>query len=400
MCYGDLMNWHGGNCTDEGKFYVAFWVRVRDKVRGIRNIIRVLSPRVYNPFGIPNPERVINEDEGTIEFIISIGNLFDDRLDHVVIFDLPVKDSRFILQREGFYNLVFYRISPRYGFRVTRLDISRMKDSKELHIFVVWSPKGDKLYVGDLEHRVGLLNADSKNISTQVIKGRDGSYILVGDEGVDVRAVYVKIRKRPIAEPSAIELFNFNIERVRVLPQGCKGDFLFETTCVQAGIVLLVSALEAYFKKRFIELEKAGWRPDLDELFKRIFPRKYFKSRKNEILEKALSEGRSAVEVLVEEHRINFQDLNECKRAFNSCYGLKLGEIFSGKPQLIEKVRRIISYRHKIVHSGRDVTVLNYEEVPEQPPVFSNKQLLEEAMQDVIEFVNTFHEATLRVSRQ
>ena len=58
MCYGDLMNWHGGNCTDEGKFYVAFWVRVRDKVRGIRNIIRVLSPRVYNPFGIPNPERV------------------------------------------------------------------------------------------------------------------------------------------------------------------------------------------------------------------------------------------------------------------------------------------------------------------------------------------------------
>jgi len=112
------MDWYGGDCTDEGKFYVAFWVKLRDRVKGIRNIIRVLSPRVYNPFRIPNLERV-NEDEGIIEFIISTGNLFDDRFDHVVIFDLPIKDSRFILQREGFYNLVFYRISPRYGFKIT-----------------------------------------------------------------------------------------------------------------------------------------------------------------------------------------------------------------------------------------------------------------------------------------
>ncbi len=33
--------------------------------------------------------------------------------------------------------------------------------------------------------------------------------------------------------------------------------------------------------------------------------------------------------------------------------------------KLIEKVRKVIDYRHKIVHSGRDVTVLNYEEVPD-----------------------------------
>jgi len=81
------MDWHGGDCADEGKFYVAFWVKLRDRVRGIRNIIRVLSPRVYNPFRIPNLERAINKDEGTIEFIISTGNLFDCRFDHVVIFD-------------------------------------------------------------------------------------------------------------------------------------------------------------------------------------------------------------------------------------------------------------------------------------------------------------------------
>jgi len=94
--------------------------------------------------------------------------------------------------------------------------------------------------------------------TSAIISVSNGSYILVGDEGVDVRAVYLKIGERYIAEPPAIELFNFNIERIRILLQSCKGDFLFETTCVQAGIVLLVSALEAYFKKRFIELEKEG----------------------------------------------------------------------------------------------------------------------------------------------
>jgi len=382
---------------EEDKFYVAFWVRVRDKVKNVINIVKVLNPRIYNPFGIPNLEKIINEDEGTIEFVVSRGNLFDDKLNHVVIFDLPIGNSRFILQREGFYNLVFYHISPR--FRITRLDISKMKDSKGLHIFVVWSPEGDKLYVGDVEHKIGLISADSKDVTTQVIRGKNGSYILVGDEGVDVRAVYIKIGRRVIVEPSAIEIFNFSIERVKVLLQSCKGDFLFETTCVQAGIVLLVSALEAYFKKRFLELEQEGWKPNLDELFRSIFSSKYLESRKNEIFEKAQSEGKSVIEILVEEGYVNFQNLDECKRAFSSCYELKLGEIFKEKPRLIEKIRRIISYRHKIVHSGRDVTVLNYEEVSEKPPIFSSMELLKEAMQDIIEFVNTFHEKTTPKSK-
>ena len=50
-----------------------------------------------------------------------------------------------------------------------------------------------------------------------MIKSRNGSHILVRDEGVDVKAVYVKVGKRLIAKPSVIEFFNFNIERARVL---------------------------------------------------------------------------------------------------------------------------------------------------------------------------------------
>ena len=169
------------------EFYVVFWIRTLNKDKKIKNIVRVLSPQLYNPFKIPHLPKIINEKEGTLEFVISTGNMFDKNLNHIVIFDLPIGSSRFILQRENFYNLVFYRISPNYGFRVTRLNISRMKNSKGLHIFVTWSQQEDKLYVGDIEQKIGLLSAKSNTVPTKVIKGKNGSLILVGDEGIDIK---------------------------------------------------------------------------------------------------------------------------------------------------------------------------------------------------------------------
>ena len=376
------------------EFYVVFWIRTLNKDKKIKNIVRVLSPQLYNPFKIPHLPKIINEKEGTLEFVISTGNMFDKNLNHIVIFDLPIGSSRFILQRENFYNLVFYRISPNYGFRVTRLNISRMKNSKGLHIFVTWSQQEDKLYVGDIEQKIGLLSAKSNTVPTKVIKGKNGSLILVGDEGIDIKLLYIKKGKEIITEPSAKEVFDFNMERLKILIKGCKGDFLFETTCVQAGLVLLVSAIEAYFKKRFIELEKEGWKPNLEALLKKLFSSKYIETRRKEIEEKASSEHKSIIETLAE-HYINFQNINKCKKAYNSCYGLKFGEIFKEEPHLIEKVKQIITYRHKIVHSGKDTTILNYEEIPNKQPIFSDKQLLEKALQNIIKFINKFHKATL-----
>lgn len=64
------------------------------------------------------------------------------------------------------------------------------------------------------------------------------------------------------------------------------------------------------------------------------------------------------------------------------------------KPQIIEQIRRLILFRHKIVHSGRDMTVLNDEDLPSKTPIFSNKQLLEDARDIFVEFVGKLHKAT------
>lgn len=381
----------------EGISSVKLWFRI-DSKDSSKNILRVLSPRPFSPFPIPFDDFIslINEEDGTIEFrIVQVGNLFDKKLRRIWVFDLPIGSSRLLLIREGYFKLLFYHFSPKLGFRVASLDVSQLSNAKGLHVFVTWSGRESCLYIGDMEGKVGLLSARAENRAFHAISGKDGSFLLVGDEGVDVKMVYIKKGEKTVAEPNAIDTFNFGIERLNTLISGCtSGDFLFETTCVQAGLVMLIGALEAYFRKRLLEMEIEGWSLDFDSLCEEIFPRRYLDSNKREIEERAKAEGRRKLEVLVGDrkyaHRINFLDFD----IFNKGYGIKIGEIPGIKPQIIEQIRRLILFRHKIVHSGRDMTVLNDEDLPSKTPIFSNKQLLEDARDIFVEFVGKLHKAT------
>lgn len=213
------------------------------------------------------------------------------------------------------------------------------------------------------------------------------------DKDVDVRMVRVRQRGKTTVEPSAMESFNFGIERVNTLIQGCKkGDFLFETTCVQAGLILLVSALETYCSKRFVELEAEGWKLDFDSLCSKIYG-KYADSRKAEILETSKEEGKSISATLVEGRYV--RSFDRWKDAFGKGYGIKFGEIPGTTPQTLEKLRQYKEYRDKkIVHSTEDATILDYDKVP---PTYADKKLLEDARDTFLLFVKRFHETAQKV---
>lgn len=377
---------------------IEMWIRINSK-EAAKNIVRVLSPSPYSPFPIPFDQliKLIHEKEGTIEFKIKeMGNLFNRGLERVWIFDLPVGSSRLLLIREGFFNLVLYHFSPEIGVRVAKLDVSKFVHSSGLHIFVTWSQKESHLYVGDIGKRVGLLSARAEIKSSSALSGKDGSFLLVGDEGVDVRMLYFKKGEMLVIEPNAIDVFNFSIERLNTLIKGCgQGNFLFESTCVQAGLVMLISAFETYCSKRFIEMESTGWTLDFNQLCKAIFPRKRAEDLKLEIAEKSRIKKKSKSEILVEDRYIkSFQDFDLCKEVFNKGYGVKFGNIPNVDPQVIEEVRKLMQFRHRIVHSGKDVTILNYDEIPDKAPIFSNKQFLEDAKNIFVEFIKKLHVAT------
>jgi hypothetical protein len=57
----------------------------------------------------------------------------------------------------------------------------------------------------------------------------------------------VKVGREVVLEPTAKEIFDFQIKKMGILIENCKkGDFLFESTLVQQIIVMLVTAFEMY----------------------------------------------------------------------------------------------------------------------------------------------------------
>lgn len=66
------------------------------------------------------------------------------------------------------------------------------------------------------------------------------------------------------------------------------------------------------------------------------------------------------------------------------------------KPPIINGYR-CIDFRHKIVHLGRDMTVLNFDRVPPQEPLFAKKEVIEKFVDAFVTYVNALHEQTMKV---
>jgi hypothetical protein len=93
--------------------------------------------------------------------------------------------------------------------------------------------------------------------------------------------------------------------------------------------------------------------------------------------------------------RINFQSYDSCKRAYNAGYGLKFGEDLGVSGQLLERVQRLLLYRHRVVHGSPIAGMLNQPEAPPEELEFSNRAFAEGAQSAMDEFIRALHTATL-----
>ncbi len=349
---------------------------------------------MYDPIGIPLDR--LNENEGTISFVVHNSNLFDKNIPNIRILELAKGNTVFILERDYEFNLKFIQSNPNYGTKIAKINIQEFIASKELFIAFTWSEKENILYVGDRERGI-LRKARSVIIPTLIFRmGRDGHVYQIGDEGIQIGYYRVKVGNRIILEPTAKEIFDFQMEKIKILIDNCKkGDFLFESTLVQQIIVMLTTAFETYTKTRFIELEKEGKPPNMENLYNRFVSRRYKDKVREEIREISKEEGKTELEVFVSKRHINFQNWEDFKDAYNKGYGVKVGQIGVPNDILVE-IQKFIKWRHKIVHSKEDQTIINFENVPPAEPIFTNKELAERGLYIFKEFINKFHEYTLK----
>lgn len=253
------------------------------------------------------------------------------------------------------------------------------------------------IYVG--EYGRGELRSaksfEDPNVKFRV--GKDGKIYQIGDKGIQVGYYRVKVGKEVVLEPMAKEIFDFWMKKIRILIENCKrGDFLFESTLVQQIIVMLTTAFEVYTRTRFVELEKEGKVVNMEALYNRFVPKKYREQFKEEVRESATKQGKTELEVFIERRRVNFQNWGEFKDAYNKGYELKIGEVDVPNDILLD-VQRFINWRHKIIHSKEDQTMINFEDVPPAEPIFTNKDLAEKGLNAFQRFVNEFHKSTLKL---
>jgi hypothetical protein len=160
---------------------------------------------------------------------------------------------------------------------------------------------------------------------------------------------------------------------------------------------MLVTGFETYCGERFVEIEGEGVPCDATAVLSRLGIREEREAIKAGQVPRRSLRPRLAEKSPVPEiaSRINFQSYDSCKRAYNAGYGLKFGEDLGVSGQLLERVQRLLLYRHRVVHGSPIAGMLNQPEAPPEELEFSNRAFAEGAQSAMDEFIRALHTATL-----
>ena len=353
-----------------------------------------IPPDIYRQI-----QQIICRPEGTVQFSYTFKELFNPDIGQGVIFEIPSGEHLFRIERDSDLLLYFYHSSPGTGTRVATIDLKGVKPAETVMCIFTWSTKEINFYVGPKVKGAELLHAKGTNSKKQFRVGRDGSVFQIGDTGIDVMGINVQVGGEPVLQTTAIEAWRETKKAIEILATGTSDQgYLFEVSVTNSSIVILVTGFEAYSKKRFLELEKEGVTPSIEPLINSFFSKKERDSIADILKTEADSVHKTILELIVERGVINFQNYDKCKLAFNKAYKLKFGEL-SISSSKIEFFKKIIKYRHRIVHVSALTGMLNQSEVPPEEPVFPKKEFAAEALRAFDSFISRIHEATLELKK-
>ncbi|MFI5450152.1 MAG: hypothetical protein ACHQ03_10380 [Candidatus Bathyarchaeia archaeon] len=335
----------------------------------------------------------VKHPEGTLEFRYPAVKLVDPGFSEILI-ELSNGAVYLRLERDRDAKLHFFHSSPGTGTRVASVDMSPLKGASSILVRMRWSPIEIRLEVLDANTSSDPISAAGTESGRQYVVGKDGTISQIGDQGVKTMQVRVSEDGQTELEPSAIENFRDAVEAVKVLMIGTSSDNRYSIVSSNMAVVMLTTGFETYCKKRFLELEDEGVRANYDSLADEFFTQpERDKGLPEALKSEAQQQGGSPTRKLIEANRIDFQNWDRCKRAFNKGYGLKFGE-FIPNPTL-EKVQKAIRFRHRIVHVSPFLILTNRERTPSEPPVLTGTAYVTQVLTAVSQFVERLHTETL-----
>ena len=203
-----------------------------------------------------------------------------------------------------------------------------------------------------------------------------------------------------ILDSTAIQTWDETKTSIEILFKGTSPDGdIFEFICANLAIVILVTGLESYCKRRFLELEEEGIEPNFEKLTRKFIPKIERVDLTQIIIDRACANGVSPTKQLVNEDRINFQNYDNCKTAFKKAYGINFGEDLKVSSILIEQLKDLLSYRHKIVHVS-PLKAMPNSDTKNKGIIRPSKDYATNAMNIIREFIHSLHFATLALHRR
>lgn len=343
-------------------------------------------------------QQAILEPIGTLSLNYTCEELFNENNDGGILIQVPSREKLIRLERDQNMNISFYHSTPGTGTRVATINLKDVPQSNKVKIVLTWSPEEINLHLGPLGVKSKLFTAKGQLSKRQFIVGKDGGIYQIGDQGIDVMQVEIYKDGIPVVQPNALAAWKNTLKSIEILSAGQSGEgYIFESVVTNLSIVILMTGFEAYTKKRFLEIEKEGVNPDIDSLLESFLSRKEKEADLDELIKvEAKDSGITVLEALFDRNSINFQNYDQCKKAYNKAYNIKFGEIGLDSNKL-EKIQKIINYRHRIIHVSPLLGTLNQPNIPREEPVFANKELSTEAVNVFDEFVNKLHTATLKI---
>ncbi|MBF0463646.1 MAG: hypothetical protein HQK88_01315 [Nitrospirae bacterium] len=325
-------------------------------------------------------EENLKRPVGILQLEINSEDIFDRSKISFILFSRVEGKFYYRLERDELLNICFYHSSPGTDTRVSSVNIEPLTGNDKINCTISWHPDSISLKIEGqnpklLKQSTGIISDKKFRVDT------DGNLVQIGDVGVRTMNVNIVENRKRTLQPTAIDAWNNTIEGINILISGESNNpetaHIYDVVNTNFIIVMLVTGFETYCKKRFIELEEEGIIVSIDKLFYEFISNR---ERDNGAVERikteASAKGISLLKKLIEENRIDFQNYERCKDAYNKGYNIVFGKSLNLKNTLLEQIQTNIKYRHKIVHVSAIDVILDRN----KGLVFANKDYAQKAI--------------------
>jgi hypothetical protein len=322
----------------------------------------------------------------------SSNSLFEPHVAGEVVFSEKAGPHVFLIDTGDGLTLRFWYSSPGTGTRVAQVDLAQMQPAPWLTLTFKWSPDRVDFVASDRDHDGNSISATGVNSATRRY-GLVGAGILTMApfaEQVSLRIDGVKVFETP-----AIEVWKSTVEAIDIALSRTSTEARFGNVQSNMVLVMLDTGFETYLRTRFGELEAEGVKPNEQALALKFMLVTERQGGGFEALKaSAAAENVSVFGLLLS--RIGFLNFDRAKTAYSKAFEIKFGELASGDE--INRMRRLLHYRHRIVHESASLQVLNDDETPSPDALIFSTPALAATARDVFDvFVNRVHARSLRM---